>query len=464
MGLQLIKSNYFYKGKDGFDKIMLVTKNKQGEKDFTIIQKPTIEYYISNDKAEEGVEYRSIPIEHVDMKRCYYKDLYKDIVGNLQDKNLTDYYNMIMANPTKGMNSKLKKIHLDYRLHGTDVNIEDYYIGKFLDKHPNEENDYGITKFFYDIEVDGSLIVGFPEAEEALVPVNIISACMDRGDYIEMYMFCLHYEENENKSYHEFFNNLVDRVMPIKTELSEKAGKEIKFNIKRYRNEFNLIKAFFDTINTLRPDFVMGWNSHRFDFPYLYNRLAILLSNQEGETIENVMCPKEFPYKSVSYRIDRDKQDACDNASSVNVASYSIHIDQMNLYANLRKGKGQLENYNLDNIAEIELNELKEELETNIKTQHYDNYTNFFKYSAKDTLLLYLIENKVEDLEMLYTIAMITRTRPEQCLKKTVCLRNLASKFFLKNGKVISNNRSSLKEKTGKPRGALNATSAPKTL
>ena len=87
MGLQLIKSNYFYKGKDGFDKIMLVTKNKQGEKDFTIIQKPTIEYYISNDKAEEGVEYRSIPIEHVDMNRCYYKDLYKDIVVNLMDKN-----------------------------------------------------------------------------------------------------------------------------------------------------------------------------------------------------------------------------------------------------------------------------------------------------------------------------------------------------------------------------------------
>ena len=71
-----------------------------------------------------------------------------------------------------------------------------------------------------------------------------------------------------------------------------------------------------------------------------------------------------------------------------------------------------------------------------------------------------MLEEKNHDIEMLYAVSQITETRVNQCLKKTVCLRNLASKFYKNQGYTISNNRSSLKEKTGKPRGALTLTSA----
>lgn len=459
MGLQLIKTNYFYpqrKG-DGYDKVIIVTKDEKGEKDFTVVNKPVLEYNISNEKADPALEYRAISEDLTDKYKCYYKDLYQSMIYNLDDPEMTNYYNAINNNPNRqGMRQALQKIHLDYRFHGTDVNIEDYYIGKFLDKHPAEKNNYKLTKFFYDIEVDGSTIVGFPEAEQAACEVNIISACIDMGDYINFYMFCLNYTEESNPSYVEFMNNLKDNVLPIKKEMMEKIGnsKEVKFNIKRYRNEVNLIKAFFDTINTVKPDFVMGWNTSRFDFPYLYNRLGILLVN-DGERIEDVMCPKEFPYKSANYRIDYNNPDAPDNNSTMNVSSYSVHIDQQNLYGNLRKGKGKLESYSLDAISELELNENKKDLTTNIKTQHYDDYLNFFKYSAQDTLLLYLLEEKNQDIEMLNAVSTITRTRVEHCLKKTVCLRNLAAKFYLKDSTILSNNRSALKHKDGKPRGAL---------
>jgi len=166
------------------------------------------------------------------------------------------------------------------------------------------------------------------------------------------------------------------------------------------------------------------------------------------------MCPKEMPYKTVKYRIDVRNQDPSDNNSTVNVMSYTNHIDQENLYANLRKGKGKLESYALDAVAEVELNEHKEKLETNIKTQHFDNYENFFKYSCVDTLLLVMLEEKNHDIEMLYAVSQITETRVDQCLKKTVSLRNLAAKFYKNQGYTISNNRASLKQKTGKPRGA----------
>lgn len=466
MGKQFIKSNYFYKQKDGFDKIILVTKDENGKKDFMLVERPTLEYYISKDYIDPKVEVRSIPIEDVNKYKCYYKNLYQDMVANLGDEELIGYYNSVINSPTKtGMNKKLSKIHLDNRFHNTDINIEDSYIGRFLNKYPAEENNFPLTKFFYDIEVDGSVIQGFPEAESAECEVNIISACMEEEDCIRMYMFCLNYTEDQNKSYYDFNSNLKPNVLEIKEHLKTKLKKakiekDIKFTIKRFNNEINLIKEFFNVINDKKPDYVLGWNTARFDFPYLYNRLAILTANT-NETIESIMCPKEFPYKSVKYRIDNEHPDAPDNNSTMNVSSYSVHIDQQNLYGNLRKQKGKLESYSLDAISEIELGEHKEELTTNIKTQHFDDYYEFFKYSANDTLLLYLLENKGHDIEMLNAIATITKTRPEECLKKTICLRNLADSFYKENGRIISNNRSSLKHKDGKPRGAF---VAPMTL
>ena len=453
---QLIKTNYIYpyKTKDKFDKLILITKESDGTKNFSVVEKPVLEYYITKPEFVTGEECRAIELEKTNRFTCYYKDLFSNMINNLNDSKQTQYYKTVMESAASGgIINKLRKIHLDYRFHATDVNIEDYYIGKFLLKYPSQNNNFGLTKFFYDIEVDGSTIIGFPEAELAECEINIISSAMEIDGEINLFMFCLHYTEEENPSYTNFFKNIQEKAGNIKKELEEKCGKKVKIKIKRFTEELNLLKSFFNLINTLRPDFVLGWNSHRFDFPYIYNRLKFLLEGT-NETIEDVMCPKEIPYKSVKYRIDTVKQDPSDNNSTVNVLSYSNHIDQQNLYANLRKGKGKLESYSLDAVSEIELGEHKEELETNIKTQHFDNYDNFFKYSCVDTLLLYMLEEKNHDIEMLYAISQITETRVDQCLKKTVCLRNLASKFYKNQGYTISNNRSSLKEKTGKPRGA----------
>lgn len=457
-GLQLIKTDYIqsYKTNDKYDKILMITKDSEGNKGFKVIEKPVITYHVNKPEAPVE-EYRSIEETMTTTRKCYYKDIYSDMVRALNDEDVNTYYAQAQGCANKrDQKAMLKKLHLDFRLHGTDVNIEDHYIGKFLDKYPAVDNNYALTKFFYDIETDISGITGFPDPEEALCPVNIISACIKKGNEVNLYAFALHYDENENPSYVNFMKDLKENVLPMKKEFEEKTGCPVKIILKRFRNEINLIKEFFNVINMEKPDYVMGWNTHRFDFPYLYNRLKVLLyESNSNETIEDIMCPKEFPYKKVSYNIDDYNTDATDNNSTVEVASYSVHIDQQNLYAALRKAKGKMESYSLDAISEKELGEHKEELNTSMKTQFLDDYNNFFKYSLKDTLLLYLLEEKGHDIEMLNAVSTITRTRVEQCLKKTICLRNLAESFYKKGGRILSNNRSSLRTKTGKPRGAF---------
>lgn len=110
-----------------------------------------------------------------------------------------------------------------------------------------------------------------------LCEVNIISSAMEVNGVMNLFMFCLHYTDDENPSYANFFANVKEKAGKIKEELIEKYKKPISLKIKRFSNELELIKAFFNNINMLRPDFLLGWNSHRFDFPYLYNRLGLLL-------------------------------------------------------------------------------------------------------------------------------------------------------------------------------------------
>jgi hypothetical protein len=51
-----------------------------------------------------------------------------------------------------------------------------------------------------------------------------------------------------------------------------------------------------------------------------------------------------------------------------------------------------------------------------------------------------MIENKNKDFNMIYTVAAKTETRIQKALKKTVCLKNLARRFYYDKGFIMSNN------------------------
>jgi len=72
----------------------------------------------------------------------------------------------------------------------------------------------------------------------------------------------------------------------------------------------------------------------------------------------------------------------------------------------------------------------------------------------QDAHLLHRIEEKTGDIDLMYQIAMITRTRMHKAWRKTVSLRNLALKFMLDHGYVMSNNHNTERGHAGKFKGA----------
>lgn len=442
--LQLVTTHYLNKKQadsdDGFDKLIVITKDETGKKYSQVIEEPMFSFYVTKPSVYETDKNKHNYIERdkVMRKTCYYRDLYKTMVESTKDKELLKEYYNIFKTGGSNIYNLLKDLHLDYRFHSSDMNIQDFTIHNILNKYNPDENFVSLTKAFFDIEVDGSKLKGFPKPELALAPINIIT--LINQENMTSYSLMLEYK-------HEGYKNTINKLNDIKKRLKDKYKNKInlnglKFEFEEFSSEIDLIKRFFELINEeLRPDFVCAWNIS-FDLVTIYNRILNL-----GEDPNEIMCPKDFKYKSASYKLDVKNSDPADKSDVYYILGYTVYFDLMNLYANITKPLGKKESYSLDFIAEEELGEHKDEYEGNIKTLHLDDYETFLFYNIQDVILLFLLEDKTKHLDLLYNISMMTHTRIDKALKKTVCLRNFAAQFYEEAGFVMSNNRSALFEK-----------------
>lgn len=436
------------------DKIVLIGKEQNGEKKHKIIENPIFSYYITLPEYWDGKVRDHISIDKVKKFGCNYNDLFKSMAENIKDQKILNYYRDSCNSPD--YYSRMKDMHLDYRYHNTDMNICDYYIDKFLDMYPttdengNPQNYFGLSKAFFDIEVDSSNIIGFPDPSQANCPINIITLV---DDNFNVYILTLNYNfEGYNKVINNFDNDILPKLKEKYKNIEESAKKEFNFELITFDKEEDLIKEFFSIINyVIKPDICTAWNI-AFDFVYLYNRL-IKLNLDPNKIISH----EDFKYKYVDYKLDMRNQDPGERNDTYIVTSYTMYMDSMCLYANLSKMTGKKESYSLDYIGELETGMNKDKFEdTNIKTAHLDNYEQFFLYNIQDSIMLEEIERKTKNFDTIYSFSIMTRTRMDKVLKKTISLRNFAAKFYEKNGFYISNNRSKLFPKTNeKIDGAL---------
>lgn len=438
-------------GDDGYDKIILVIKDENGVKRQKLVDKPKFSYYMTKPEYyEKGIYYNYIEKEKVNRMTCEYKSLATDMMNLGRAANKKYNYDFINYNKNSGESFRIYVQNLNYMtyFHSSDMNIQDFYIHTFLNNFNPEENFVSLTKAFFDIEVDSSELKGFPDPKQAEAPVNIIT--LINQETMECYVLMLKYN-------HQGYIDTVKNLDSIEKRLKEKYKSKIilnniKYIFEQFDTELDLIKRFFYLINeVLRPDICVAWNIS-FDFVTLYERLLKLLGEDMNDEyyhpkLDNILCPKDFKYKHASYYIDENHSDPAERSDNYKVTSYTTYIDLMCLYANITKPMGKKESYSLDFIAEEETGIKKDEYEGSIKTLHFDDYETFLFYNINDSILLFLIEDKTKHLDLLYNISMLTHTRIEKSLKKTVCLRNYAAQFYEKNGYVMGNNHSALYER-----------------
>jgi DNA polymerase elongation subunit (family B) len=189
--------------------------------------------------------------------------------------------------------------------------------------------------------------------------------------------------------------------------------------------ESELFRKFLATIHSESPDILSGWNSEFFDIPYIVNRIARVLGEEE--------CHKLSPVGTVYPRTIRSQ-------FGREVVRWFIDgvscIDYLDVYKKF--SVGLRESYKLDSIASAELGENKIDYgNINLATLADDDWQTFVEYNVQDVNLLARMEKKLRYIELLRMLAYTGLTTFESAMGTLPVITGAAVIAARKKGKVL---------------------------
>jgi DNA polymerase elongation subunit (family B) len=396
------------------------------EKKLKIIKSPEMDIYFCKEEYRDYDYNKSfIEIEKTDKVTCKCSS----VLSEIYKRATPEYQNMFKTYKETGNYKALNNMyHFPYSF-GADIGVEAYYRMEWADTLNNDRKKT-LHKQFLDIEVDTVDIVGFPENGDC--PINAVTVVDNKT--MEVYTFLLY--NPLYKGIDDFISNVDLFIDDLHQSFDDIYG-VLKYNIYMYYNEKELLIDLFKLINTLKADFMLIWNGFGFDVPYIIDRLKVL-----GLNPEEIMTHNDFPVKTCYFRKDTKHFKISEKSDIFNVSSYTKYIDQMHLYASIRKSQSEIRSYSLNYIGKVEIDDEKIDYtdDGNMKTLVYNNYSLFVKYNIKDTLLQYGIEKKVQDVDSLYSRCDLNFTSYDDIFKQTVTLKNRAYYEYKLQGCILGNN------------------------
>lgn len=163
------------------------------------------------------------------------------------------------------------------------------------------------------------------------------------------------------------------------------------------KTERELLTGFLNYIESDYPDILSGWNSEFFDLPYIINRCANILGEDEMKRIS--------PVRNVYSRTVRGKFGIEQIRWYVDGVAL---LDYLDIY---KRFTPERESYKLDYIGEIE------EVGNKVKIENTDlvgladtNWNKFVDYNVQDVRLLVKLEEKLQYLGLIRMLAYMGLT------------------------------------------------------
>lgn len=259
-----------------------------------------------------------------------------------------------------------------------------------------------IRKAFIDIETCCEL--GFPDPNITPEPINAIT-------YYDSILKCYY-------------------VFTVK-EYSEVNINDKECVIIQCENEKELLLRFVSIWCTNYPDIILGWNSEKFDIPYIIGRINKVL----GERYVNKLSP---------FGVVREKEIPLMGGKKTKTFKMIgiVDLDYLDLYKTFSYS-GQQPSYSLKFITTLELGETKLDHEefANMHLFYRENYQKFIEYNIQDVKLLVKLDEKRKLVNLVTQLAYIAKINFNETFSPVATWESLIYNFLKEQNiftKIIS--------------------------
>lgn len=346
---------------------------------------------------------------------------------------------------------------MNKKIFGTDINIQDFMIMKYLDNFPHTFNPATKTDDWDDVPPIRNIHIGFMDYEWDIKHTDIKeNQPIYMGTYIDgFHNVCYTYyldrpeytrcDELKNKR-----DNVVTEMLKIieqdieELHISDPKKKalvqqmmrdrveKMTFILKPYEKEADLIRDMMQlAIRQYKPDFLLIFNASS-DIGQLEMRAAKL----RIKPTELFTCPELGDY------IEFDYSDTTFNPKErhhvFNCASYTKIMCSENLYYKTRTGDN-FASYNLSDTAYREIGFRKlgyGHICDHISDLPYTDYVITYMYNVRDVLLMVFLEDVLRDVEMLMASRFLSRTEYDRVFIPSAVGTNAFYHIALRNGKI----------------------------
>ena len=186
-----------------------------------------------------------------------------------------------------------------------------------------------------------------------------------------------------------------------------------------FQREEDMLLKYLDIYEEINPSIVTGWNIDYFDTPMLYNRIKRLLGEKHANRLSPIGECFWSPYRSRFF-----------------MAGVS-YLDYLSLYKIYNYG--ELPNYRLDTVAQIELGKGKIEYEGNLDQLFRDDIEKFIEYNLVDVELVVEFDQKLQFIDLCRGICHAGHVPYEDFVYSSKYLEGALLTYLRRNNLVAPN-------------------------
>lgn len=438
--------------------LFIVYKDEKGKKGVKMVPKPKME--IGFTKPEYRNEWSTIRA-YVPLDKVYLEEVEATkVLGRIAEearkcsdqrsRSLIKIYDNANATGNYHARKEMFKFHHTFM---SDISVEDSYRIHLALQYDLMQN-HIVNKAFLDIENDINGLTT-SELDDHMAPMTAVTIIFDYDPFTKKDKPCVctfllrDYEKYPQQKYFEehlddFIKECHDTFDQIPIKVKNKKfiapNTEAAYHIKFYDKEEDLLTAVFKTINTIKPDIIGVWNI-AYDLPQMKGRMEHLGMDPLKEMCDPVF-PKEFQF--IEFNIDRRGNiDQADRKTFIKMASTTLYIDQMQSYAQIRKGRKSYGSNKLDNIASIELGVGKHTFDegVNIANAPVKSWWKYVLYNINDVWLQVLIDRYTNDMMSLVIDSNQSACAIENLTKQTRYQKQIYYLNYLRRSFIAGNNK-----------------------